>query len=652
MQTNITKKILDMLNRSPIFIKIKNEINESKFIQPLLVMAVMGWIPSAWLYLTPVLVVYGVLKRKELSEYLKGIRQSIHDFFEGSEEEQLEAKNNKTNRSFLSHHVGQWLGEKISSAPLNAAKLGLSSYIFIMSGMPWSLFMIYALYRPKTEILEAIYKQLQLVAGGLQGFFQKLTNVQKVLATLVGVSLGSTIIRSIFVEAGLLGIFDAAMTVTMLGLTVAGFRLAMTDLAQTLSHPLKLLTHRMGVFLGIIAGNRLAHNLFFAKISGSLGPTYGTIESSGFFSSIYRMLFSNDPYSKDSFYFANSLYNRLATGTGSLLGNLFFSHTASTYGTFHGTLGPSSYQLLFFMVVGGVVGYFIDKAVDKVSTKFFADAGEAWDNKPDSPSHSKFIQRIKSLLNFTNNYRYPLVSTLTVTYLMHALRMPMYIHVLHACNSPMLTLLFIEGGLLLPAMLATKAYRMAKERFYPAIKQPTELVVPEIIPALDENKEQNDLEAQKSKEPELTEILAAKLNSGSSADDELSAKEEEKMTAEQQQEHRPEPVLFAAAKEDTQPELLKKLIVEEERKEEAAPVIHDHSSSNSLHASEESESDNDVNNEGQEIERGRSPSPSPVRSASASQSPVRNAGSRSVSRSSSASRESSRSRSRSTSPHL
>lgn len=644
MQTNIIKKVSDKLNGWPAYIRVKTEISESRFIQPFLVMAVMGWIPSAWSYMIPILAVYGVIKRKELVEYINSISQSISNFFEGSEEEQLEARNNSGNRSFLSLHIGQWFGNKISSSPLSVAKFSLSFYILIMSTMPWSMFMIYALYRPKTEVLEAIYKQFQSVTNTFLGFYQNLSNVQKVLVTILGVSLGSVIIRSIFVSSGLLGIFDAGMTVAMLGLTVAGFRLAMTDLAQTLSHPLKLLTHRMGIFLGIIAGNRFAHNLFFAKISGSLGPTYGTIESSGFLSSIYRTLFSSDPYGKDSFYFANSFYNRIATGTGSLLGNLFFSHTASTYGTFHGVLGPSSYQLLFFMIVGGVVGHFIDKAVDKASTKFFADAGEAWENKPDSPSHSKFIDRIKSLLNFTKNYRYPVVSTLTVTYLMQSLRVPMYIHILHTCNSPMLTLLFIEGGLLLPALLAAKAYRMAKERFSAAV------ILPEIEPKLDENKEQQeDLDAEKAKEPEavLKEALAAKLTEGSEGSDKIDlVKEPVKVSLEEQEkeELRPEPVLFVGL--DQQPQ--------RERVEEAnkAAVVHSSHSSHSSLSSDESEGDRNNEEQGQEVVRSRSRSRthSHDSSSSATPSPVRREDS--IARSRSVSREPSKARSRSPSPHL
>ncbi len=646
MQTNIIKKISDKFNSWPAFIRVKNEINESKFVQPLLVMAVMGWIPSAWFYLTPILAVYGIIKRKELVSFIDSTSKSFNNFFNGSEEEQLEARKNNDNRSFFSRHMGQWLGGKISSSPLNAVKVSLSFYIFIMSAMPWSMFMIYALFRPKTEILEAIYKQFQSATSGLQGFFQNLSNVQKVFFTLVGVSISSAIIGSIFVNSGLIGIVDASMTITMLGLTVAGFRFAMTDLAQTLSHPLKLLTHRMGIFLGIIGGNRLAHNLFFAKISGSLGPTYGTIESSGFFSSLYRMFFSTDSYSKDSFYFANSLYNRIATGTGSLLGNLFFSHTASTYGTFYGTLGPSSYQLLFFMIVGGAVGYFIDKAVDKVSTKFFIDAGEAWENKPDSPSHSKFIDRIKSLLDFGNNYRYPLISTLTVTYLMHSLRVPMYIHILHTCNSPMLTLIFIEGGLLLPALLATRGYRMAKERFFPT--KP-------VLSELESKKDELILEVPEEKPEEvLTDLLSQKLTEGndkihkstssqskdseSSADNELSATDEKSgKEKELEQQKRPEPVLFAAPQHSDTKE--KSADEDKEAKLEAGTVI----SIDSDASSNESEEDNKSPEGEEEVHRGRSVS------RSRSVSPV---APRVSSRDSSRSDSHSRSRSRSSSPHL
>lgn len=640
MQTNIIKKVSDNLNSWPIFIKIKNEINESKFVQPLLVMAVMGWIPGAWSYLIPVLAVYGVIKRKELVGFIDSISKSFNNFFNGSEEEQLEAHKNRNNRSFFSRHMGEWLGGKISSSPLNAVKVSLSFYIFIMSAMPWSLFMIYALFRPKTEILEAIYKQFQSVTSGLQGFFQNLSNVQKVFFTLVGVSISSAVIGSIFVNSGLIGIVDASMTITMLGLTVAGFRFAMTDLAQTLSHPLKLLTHRMGIFLGIIGGNRLAHNLFFAKISGSLGPTYGTIESSGFFSSLYRMFFSTDSYSKDSFYFANSLYNRIATGTGSLLGNLFFSHTASTYGTFYGTLGPSSYQLLFFMIVGGAVGYFIDKVVDKVSTKFLVDAGEAWENKPDSPSHSKFIQHIKSSLNWVNNYRYPIVSTLAVTHLMYSLKVPMYIHILHTCSSPMLTVMFIEGGLLLPALFTTKAYRMAKERFFSAKKEPEPkviepIVIPEPEVVIDKNQEQEKLEEvlnQKLTEGRKQKSSSSKSDkSESSMDgDEISDEEKaKKIEIIKEQQPSPEPVLFAA----TQPQALK-------QKDKSVDDAE-----NSHSADAESSNEGPDEDEGRKVVRSRSssrsPSRSPSHSRSSSRSPVRVEGGDS----SSSSRSPSRSRS-------
>jgi hypothetical protein len=462
---SIFSNLAEKLSQTRVVVWIKDEFKEARFIHAALVMAAMGWMPSLWSYMLPVMVIYGAVKYKAVGAYFSQLLKSIGDFFDGSKEEHEEAQRTRNaNKSFLSLHIGRWIGNKFNSSPLNVAKFFFSFYILVMSTMPWSMFMIYALYRPKTEVLEAIYKQFQSMTNVVLGFFKGLSNVQKVIATLIAVSITSGILSSLFATSGLLGVFDVAMTVAMLGLTVAGFRLAMTDFARAISRPLTLITNKIGILLGMIGGNRLAHTFFFGKISGSLGPTYGSVQSGGLFQSLYKMAFSTNPYGSSQFFFSNTVggavFNRLSTGAGGLLGSIFFSYDLSTYGTLNGVLGPTSYQLFVFMALGAAVGYFIDKAVDRVSKSFYADAQKTWENNPEEGKKpSRFVNGVKAVVNFANNYRVPFSGTLAVTGLMYYLRMPMYITVLHRTSSPLVSLILIEGAMLIPALLTTKTYR-------------------------------------------------------------------------------------------------------------------------------------------------------------------------------------------------
>lgn len=608
MISNAINKLINRLNNSPYVIWAKNEIKEAKVIQALLVMTVMGWLPFAWTYLLPIMTVYAVVKRKELLGYLNYTLQSVIDFFEGSQEEQLEARENGDYRkSHLSFHIGQWIGKKLYGSPLTVFKHFLSFYILIMSTMPWSMFMIYALYRPQAEVLEAIYKQFKVATDVFWGFYKGLSNVQKVLMTLLSVSITSGLLRSLFVSSGLLGIFDVGMTIGMLGLTVAGFRLVMTDFARAISHPLKLITHKMGIFLGIIGGNRVAHARYYGKLAGSLGPTYGSVESGGFFQSVYKMFFSTNPYGHNQFYMTNSfganIFNRMSTGAGGLLGSIFFSYDVSTYGTFNGILGPTSYQVFVFMALGAGVGYFIDKAVDRISTVFYNDVNKVWAN-PEGPSHSKFIEAIKSTVNFGNNYRFPLSATLVTTGLLYGFKTPMYLTILHRTTNPLLSLLLIEFSLLLPALLSTKLYRVGSQWIQNKFFEKKSEVLPEVVIA-------PTLPELATIQPEIDATLQANTNpSLSNAEPSMPNVNEVVITTE---EHRSitkavlkaAPVVFSSSAIQVTTQTT---ILEEHVQEEVVPP------------SSLPELDNEV----EEVERGRSrsreasPSRSPSRSRSAS----------------------------------
>jgi hypothetical protein len=442
---------------------IKQQYERSRLIHAGLVMAVMGWAPFVWTPLTISLALaYTAIKRKELMVYLHDIKSNITDFFLGSIEEKRQARiKGEHNKSFFWSHIGNLF----NLSPLNVGKALFSIYIMAIVSMPWSMFMIYAFYRPRTEIVQAVYAQSKTVVRALLSFYQSLSNVKKMIFVLLGVSLSSGILNTILVRGGLLGLFDATATIAMLGLMLAGVRLGVGDFFRALSDPIKLLTNKMGILLGMIGGNRFAHYIFSGKISGILGPAYGVVESSGIFPSLYRMFFSTNPYGHSNFYFANSvvgvLFNRMSTGVGGLFGSLFLSHDVMTHGTFHGVLGPTSYQLLAFMAMGAAVGYFIDKAVDRVSNLVKADAIKTWENNPNSPSYSKKVTHIKSAVNFANHYRFTVTMTLIATGLFSGLRMPFYMSMLHTTASPLLSILCIEAALLFPALLVTKLYRVA-----------------------------------------------------------------------------------------------------------------------------------------------------------------------------------------------
>ncbi len=436
---------VDKLKKTRVMTWIMAELKASRIIHAGLVMAVMGWIPGVnRVFLMLFLGFYAAIKRNAFFAYLHQKSESIASF-----------------------NIGTWIGNKFNTSPLSVLKFVLSTYILLMSSMPWSMFMIYALYRPREEVLAAIFNQFKAVASPALELFNQLSNVQKLLLTLVAVFITAGMLNSLWMSMTPLGVFDLAMTLVMLALTAAGFRLILTDLAEAISHPLRLVTNKMGILLGAIAGNQLAHAFFFGKISGSLGQTFGSVQSGGLFPSLYNMFFSNNPYGNSKLIFndtvSGALFNWASTGFGGFLGSIFFSHNLSTYGTIHGVLGPTSYQLFVFMAMGAAVGYFIDKAVDRVSKSVYSDVTSTWENKPESPSYSPKIARLKSLVHFGHNYRLPIISTLVITGLMQALRMPMYMTALHSFNTPFMALVYIEAGLLLPALGLTKIYRVVKQ---------------------------------------------------------------------------------------------------------------------------------------------------------------------------------------------
>ena len=438
---------------------IRQELKDARFVHAALVMAVMGWAPSLWTYLLPVLVIYGVVKRKELRAYFR-------DLF-GSEVKAATAEPQEIKKlaklSFFMGKLSRWIAKRIESAPLDAAKFSLALYIVAIASMPWSFLMLYALYSSKQETLSAAHKQFMTISSLVKKFLTPLSNTKKTFFVLVAAALISAALSPVFANSGLFGIFDAVMTIGMLALTTVGFRLVLTHLRQSFSRPFVTLTTKMGAFLGMIAGNRWAHWWF----SGSLTTPattmvhHGTVRSSGFFSSIYGMFFSTNPYGTSQTYIStvgSSIFSRLSTGLGSVAGSLFFDQTiAITYTqSVVGTLGPSAYQLFVFMAIGAMVGYFIDKTIDRVSHDFYNDANIAWENKPESLSHSNKIDKFKSLVRFTNDYRYPVISSLVVTGLL-GLATPI--------GSSVLLLALTESALLAPALLTAKTYRSIKAHY-------------------------------------------------------------------------------------------------------------------------------------------------------------------------------------------
>lgn len=373
----ITKTTKNICNR--IFTPFKSTYDKhgASVGQAILVMIVMGWTPVERMFLGVFLSAYTILKaiKKKDSkwlflEFIFAYFNKIKNFIFGSKEERKNDRRLKKNTFFLWHHTLQWIGDKVNNSPLAVFKFILSTYFFIVYGILWGSFMIYALYHPRAAALEAIYNFIQSLQAQFLSFFNQLSNVKKLLVTLVGVALTVNmlnIIKSNMFNSLLLGFLGVGTFVFMTGLTLAGIVLFCKDFKKELSNPIKLVASKMGIILGAIQGNYLAHVIFSGKVTGTLGYAYGTVKSSSVFSSLYGLIFTNNPFTHSAIGFFN---------------NLFFSYNLSTYGYFHGVLGPTTFQLCFFMILGGVVGHYIDRYVAIISKSIYSDLKKIWKKDP------------------------------------------------------------------------------------------------------------------------------------------------------------------------------------------------------------------------------------------------------------------------------
>lgn len=427
---------------NPVVEWVGNDIKKAEFIHAIIILSVFGWIPYAWFILVPLVGVYALLKRDQLIQYLNQTAKNIDKFIDN-------------------------IGIGISKFFLNRwkaiAKASFAFLLFVDWPMPFSFFMVYALYRRGSDenrihiLFSKMYDFSRFGLELMKGFIDGLPGIYKAVFIGVGMLFAVLFAKLILPVYALLPILDFALTLTGLALIVIGSTLLFRDVFYALTHPFQTFTNRLAPILGAAVGNNLAHKIFVGKVSGSMGPTVGSVYSTGFFSSLAGLFIPNAGGTYSRFLF-NSSYGglfaqRTLGGLSAILGNLFFSYDVSSYGTFTGVLGPTSLQIFFFMILGAAFGYAIDRLVHHLYSFGKSNLSQATD-KATNVASNKFKLGSAHFGTFLYNWRWPIGMAIGATaFAPPALFLPFQAAIAAYTASHIVTHLALFSTLLVPSAI-------------------------------------------------------------------------------------------------------------------------------------------------------------------------------------------------------
>jgi len=372
------------------------------------------WLPS-WLfyYLTPFLIVYGVVKRKAVlqtvekyANLLSALDQPNRQQPNRYREQELERLRQYYLRNGIPlpadlqrvpprqpavpaprkqapppektplEKFGAYLGRKMVKHPINILKVLISlSLLTTWEVSPFSVLGIFGLYRFSNAVWKDKFKELiDIYKRFAQKFFEGATREfplrQKILI-LLGLS-GFVAANIIFSSFGFL--FSAAYIMGHLVLISIGARAMWGDVRFGYHNPVKAFSENTGKILGAFWGRTTAYRTYSGFITGNLGFAWGSVQNPGLGGGLISSLLTP----RGLFMFGNSALSmygqQVSTSFKSIFSGLLFSTQATTMGNFTGTVGPTSAQIVTYMIFGSLIGYGIEKLVDRIYRSLVLDS--------------------------------------------------------------------------------------------------------------------------------------------------------------------------------------------------------------------------------------------------------------------------------------
>lgn len=338
---------------------LQTQISVPAFIHTAIIFSIFGYVPGAWLFGAPLLLVYGLIKQKSFTgamrQYQKGLSQFSKNF----------AKN-----------FGERLADTLTNHPLSILKAAAAFFLLCNGVTLLNILGVYGLYRYtnnewKTKLTNLIKACYHFAAG-----FQNHPNFEvSFYKKLILFSIFTLILTADLYFSGLQTLMVACLGLLQLGTFFIGATAAMNDCLYILANPMKVVTQNSGKILGMWWGRRLAHFLFSGRLQGTLGVAQGSVVSGESFFWLFP---------KNKFIFGTGYLSLVADRTRAAFNNfltsVLFTLQVETTGSFSGVVGPGPVSVLLFIMAGYCLGYAVEKLVENIFSSISEDSKHAKDS--------------------------------------------------------------------------------------------------------------------------------------------------------------------------------------------------------------------------------------------------------------------------------
>jgi len=316
-----------------------------------IIFGMFGFIPGFWNYAIFFLFTYGLLKEELLANALLLKYRALKRFW-----------------AHFSQNVGTLISDHFTDEPIKFLRGVASFFLFTTVSMPYSFLGIYGMYRFSGQEWRAVFSRrldgfYHFYAGLVLGisrpgasFSKKLTGVLGVLA-LLGLAVYAS---------GSLLLLELSFLGVQFALVAVGLTAFLRDAKRFLERPLQAFLSNSGKLLGMLWGRWLAYQIFPGKVTGNMGPVLGHVQTYGIIPGLTSSFLSPTGLFTFKTGLVKLLFSNVLILLSNIISGVFFSYNMRFSGDFYGYVGPTSFQIFFFMAAVSFIGYGIENGLDSL----------------------------------------------------------------------------------------------------------------------------------------------------------------------------------------------------------------------------------------------------------------------------------------------
>lgn len=349
------KHIRNALNQIPVLGWFLQQVSIKTLIKCVLIFGFFGYIPYVFSAIVFSFTFIALIKRDAIANWLVIKEQRLVNRLE-------------------THGLGALIGNYINRYPKRVLKSCLYFVIFFFTPFPYNLLALYGFNRMNFQDWERKAKRVagvtfEFLKGFIHGVFYE-TNILHKYIFFLTISIG-TALFSMYASMPLFLGGVLFLLQSFAGI-IGGWALVL-DVCEWSKKPIESCLRFTGLFVGAHFGNWLTYKVFRGKLSGTLGPARGVVQSSSIISSISNALFGYSPVSSLFRYNTSLARAFLLNPIQWIYNSIFFTYDMRMVGNFYGKIGPTNFQVMFFMLVFAGIGQYLDKLLDYIPKQIYRD---------------------------------------------------------------------------------------------------------------------------------------------------------------------------------------------------------------------------------------------------------------------------------------